>query len=440
MEMIVWGGEGEFSVLDTGGRYDPSTDTWMATSTGPGVPSARYGAAVWTGTEMIIWGGSDGPSLFNTGGRYGPSTDTWEATSTGAGVPSARRGNSAAWTGREMIVWGGVAGGASLFNTGGRYDPSTDTWAATSTGGAGAPSARIGHTAAWTGEEMIVWGGIDGSLRPSNTGGRYDPTSDTWSPTPTGATVPSARAGHTAVWTGTEMIVWGGTGLSWLNTGGRYDPSMDTWIATSKGADVPSARAGHTAVWTGTEMIVWGGNPILTHGGVYCAFAGCTVSPSVCDDGDACTLDSCDPGTNECVSEPVVCDSEGVCSIGTCDPTAGCVYISHDADGDAVCDDADECPESDLAPTVMIHGCDSHMSNDLLSDGCTIADHISACAAGARNHGSFVSCVARVTSDLRADGVLTGGQRSNIQTCAARSNPNPTSPGIGAASERHRSR
>ena len=32
----------------------------------------------------------------------------------------------------------------------------------------------------------------------------------------------------------------------------------DTWTATST-TNAPTARAGHTAVWTGSEMIVWGG-------------------------------------------------------------------------------------------------------------------------------------------------------------------------------------
>ena len=57
-----------------------------------------------------------------------------------------------------MIVWGGGDYG-STFNTGGKYNPSTDSWTATST--ANAPSARVQHTAVWTGSEMIVWGGYD---------------------------------------------------------------------------------------------------------------------------------------------------------------------------------------------------------------------------------------------------------------------------------------
>ena len=45
---------------------------------------------------------------------------------------------------------------------------------------------------------------------------------------------------------------------SYLNTGGRYNPSTDSWTATST-TNAPAARYDHTAVWTGSEMIVWGG-------------------------------------------------------------------------------------------------------------------------------------------------------------------------------------
>jgi hypothetical protein len=55
-----------------------------------------------------------------------------------------------------MIIWG--AGGGGLHDTGGRYNPSTDSWTATST--ANAPDERNQHTAVWTGSEMIVWADI----------------------------------------------------------------------------------------------------------------------------------------------------------------------------------------------------------------------------------------------------------------------------------------
>jgi len=78
-------------------------DAWTAMST-TGAPSARFAhTAVWTGSEMIIWGGSDGSNALNTGGRYNPATDTWGATS----ITVARGSHTAVWTGSEMIIWGG---------------------------------------------------------------------------------------------------------------------------------------------------------------------------------------------------------------------------------------------------------------------------------------------------------------------------------------------
>src|SRR5947207_11789353 len=72
-------------------------------------------------------------------------------------------------------------------------------------------------------------------------------TDDTWTSTSTtNATI--GRSVPTAVWTGSEMIVWGGGGPTVLNTGGRYAPSTDSWIATSI-TNAPSARDLHTAVW-----------------------------------------------------------------------------------------------------------------------------------------------------------------------------------------------
>jgi N-acetylneuraminic acid mutarotase len=268
--MVVWGGSDNSANLNTGGRYNPSTDSWTATAT-TNAPSARAEhAAVWTGSEMIVWSGFDGGyfPITNTGGRYNPGTNTWTATTT-SNAPSGRSLPTAVWTGNEMIVWGGYdANAVSLFNTGGRYNPSTDSWITTSTGNT--PTARRGHTAVWTGSEMIVWGGCVAANcdQVSFSGGRYNPVTNRWTATGN-ANAPSPRAYHTAVWTGSEMIVWGGTGAYYnLDTGGRYNPATDSWTTTST-ANAPSARYIHTAVWTGSEMIVWGGG--ANTGGRYCA-------------------------------------------------------------------------------------------------------------------------------------------------------------------------
>src|SRR6266576_900561 len=71
---------------------------------------------------------------------------------------------------------------------------------------------------------------------------------DTWTATSNTINTPSARGAHTAVWTGTEMIVWGGNGQngSYPNTGGRYNPVTNSWTATST-INAPEGRGGHTA-------------------------------------------------------------------------------------------------------------------------------------------------------------------------------------------------
>jgi N-acetylneuraminic acid mutarotase len=268
-EMLVWGGSDGHGDHNSGGGYDPATDTWTFMTT-TGAPSGRYyHSAVWTGSEMLVWGGWDGHDYLNSGGRYDPSTDTWTPITT-TNAPAARCAHTAVWTGSEMLVWGGK-GGLGVLLYGGRYDPSTDSWAAMFT-----PQypRRYRHTAVWTGSEMIVWGGSDGGYL--NTGSSYDPAADTWTDIHLSG-VPEARYDHTAVWTGSEMMIWGGTYYDYpddyyLNSGGRYNPDTDAWTDVTT-ADVPTHRTYHTAVWTGSEMIVWGGNDsddMLNSGGRYC--------------------------------------------------------------------------------------------------------------------------------------------------------------------------
>src|SRR4051794_2214675 len=70
------------------------------------------------------------------------------------------------------------------------------------------------------------------------------------------ATGISRRTGNSAIWTGTEMIVWGGGSQSvWLGDGGRYDLQTDSWRPTSN-SGAPSPRWFHGAVWSGTQMLV----------------------------------------------------------------------------------------------------------------------------------------------------------------------------------------
>ena len=82
--------------------------------------------------------------------------------------------------------------------------------------------------------------------------------SDIWL-TMSSADAPQARYYHTAVWAGSEMIVWGG--FSYFDTGGRYVVDGN-WTATGSN-NAPSGRDRHTGVWAGDSMIIWGGDTIM---------------------------------------------------------------------------------------------------------------------------------------------------------------------------------
>ena len=309
---------------------------------------------------MVVWGGYGG-TLLNTGGRYDPATDTWTATST-VEAPSARSSHTAIWTGAVMVVWGGTSSG--YVNTGGQYDPATDAWTATST--VEAPSARSSHTVIWTGSVMVIWGGTSGSAL--NTGGRYDPATDTWTATST-VEAPSGRYYHTAIWTGSVMVVWGGNSSGYVNTGGQYDPPADTWTATST-LEAPSIRQLHTAVRTGGLMVVWGGigfsSGHFNNGGRYAP-----LGYSVDNDGDGlreCDGDCDDANPNTFPGAPEICDHLDNDCDGQTDEGVTTTYY-RDADGDTYGNSSDSLPACTQPPGYVTDGSDCDDGNAAVHPG-----------------------------------------------------------------------
>lgn len=110
---------------------------------------------------------------------------------------------------------------------------------------------------------------------------------------------------------------------------------------------------------------------------------GCEVDPSGCDDGNACTSESCD-ANGVCVQEPANCDDSDFCTDDSCDPAAGCSYsptatppqvpevscndsLDNDCDGavDAADSDCWRCGDGILQPPEQ---CDDGNTNPF--DGC----------------------------------------------------------------------
>lgn len=258
--MLVWGGVGGAGVLGTGGSFSPTTLNWTALPTA-GAPVARQQqVGVWTGSRLLIWGGRDATGLLADGKLYDPAAQAWTSLPD-TGAPEARMNAVGVWTGSQFIVWGGqgelgdLGTGAVLPLTGGS---TPGAWAAMQT--TGAPTPRSGHTLVWTGSRVLVWGGKQGGV-PVNTGAAYDPVANTWTALPTDD-APAARFGHVAAWTGGEMLVFGGqTGPSTTSavaTGAAFNPATGQWRPLSSGGG-PLARTQAAGVWTGTDFLVFGG-------------------------------------------------------------------------------------------------------------------------------------------------------------------------------------
>jgi hypothetical protein len=165
----------------------------------------------------------------------------------------SRVGHTAVWTGSEMIVWGGN-NDTIYYSDGASYDPSTNKWTMLPDSGL---APRSNHTAVWTGSEMIVWGGINLDV-VADDHASYDPKTGTWTKLPVAPIGP--RYDHVAVYATTtnEMIVWGGAGTPALSNGAALNLKATPPWRTLEPSPL-NGRGPAGAVWNGTSMVVFGG-------------------------------------------------------------------------------------------------------------------------------------------------------------------------------------
>jgi len=114
---------------------------------------------------------------------------------------------------------------------------------------------RFFASGVWTGQEVIVWGGADPpGDRLLSDGAAYDPAKEGWRVIADGPL--TERDGHLAAWTGGEMLIWGGHRRNYIEPpdGAAYDPATDRWREIADGPLEWVGNAG--SVWTGTEWII----------------------------------------------------------------------------------------------------------------------------------------------------------------------------------------
>lgn len=124
----------------------------------------------------------------------------------------------------------------------------------------GSTDARYGHTSVWTGSKLLVWGGANTGipLSESNNGLIYDPSTNVWSSM--AASTLSARSHAKSVWStyNNQMYIWGGLGSVPNSDLASYDPTGNAWTSRSS-VGAPTIRKYHSMINTGTKLIVWGG-------------------------------------------------------------------------------------------------------------------------------------------------------------------------------------
>jgi hypothetical protein len=215
-DLIVWSVQYQSNVTTVRihGRYDLGGRSWTLLGIVHQVDGFRpnrtptLAVATWTGEEVVFWGVGDGVIR---GIRWNPTSEIWSLTNSSGAPPAAYQGNVVA-AGNDILAWIRRADGTSI---GGVYRPAGDSWRSMNLDGLRGQERRDASYT-WSGSEVLVWGGeyrtfpsgAGRSLRrdSASDGMAYDPARDSWRILPDGP----GRHKHAAVWTGRQLIVFGG--------------------------------------------------------------------------------------------------------------------------------------------------------------------------------------------------------------------------------------
>ncbi len=327
---IVWGGYHSGSntvasgVKNLGYMHNPSTDSWTNTSI-TGAPAARekhFGARA-AGNKMLIFGGLSytltGASIpYGDGAIYDPLNNTWSTLFSTTGTPTpyafvtgqkcldtianklytfnwyinvpyayvynintntwapfttsncppvtVQLGYSSVWMGtpvNKWMIWGGNP--ASGVTDGRIFNPASAAWESISPPPIGFQPATSPKLV-WTGTDVIVYGGtLAGTDNNSNQAYRYNPNTNVWT-TLSSLNKPSPRFQFSYVYGNNKFFIWGGFekqfDLSYIkvNSGAYYDIVLNTWNEIPLTFSTPDRRAGSSIDWTGQNLYIWGGS------------------------------------------------------------------------------------------------------------------------------------------------------------------------------------
>lgn len=244
-------------------RHDRGVlDTTPKVRPGPGGTAGEAGESPSTSlvAPSVPGGGSSTDGSGPNGSGPAGAAPSGGSTTTGSGADNSTTTGPG---GRGS----GPAGGTPTSPAGGGARSTSTTGVTDRAGWEQIPRAPIAgresHTAVWTGREMVVWGGSgDPAADPLTDGAAFDPAAGTWRKIAPAPLTP--RSGAQAVWTGSEMLVFGGSSVEVdpQMDGAAWNPATNAWRRIA--APPISVRDGMVIAWTGDRLVVWGGATVPT--------------------------------------------------------------------------------------------------------------------------------------------------------------------------------
>ena len=239
--------------------YDSATGVATA-ATPSGFGWRGSTTVVWTGEQVLVVGGGSGVDDSPAWLAYDPVADAWDEFTVDSPPDGRWVGHGGVWTGTELVFF--ADDGLAL-------DPQTGSWRVL----AASPLAeRLAATVVWTGEEIIVWGGCDASIPQCDDfarglltdGAIYEPSSDRWREMAASPLPPGNRP--SAAWTGTEVIYYAGlvepgtAAAADVPIAASYDPALDRWTVLPEPPFVARQLLG--LAWSASSdlLFAWGGS------------------------------------------------------------------------------------------------------------------------------------------------------------------------------------
>jgi hypothetical protein len=265
----VWSGKVLYAWFGSGAvSYTSSTDTW-STMPAPNLSARTDAIVVWTASTLVVWGGPD-----SNGARFDPSSGAWQPMAAAPITSRTRTWSSFVASDRELYVWGAANADGSVAADGAAYDPVADRWRLLP---AAPISGRAFASAVWSGSELILWGGTTtpaGNSGALGDGAAYNPKTDTWRVLPRS---PLSAGVTSGTWSGREVL-YGPTrsgnanGMFASTTAAAYDPATDSWRRLDLGIGHPGFLSG----WDGEHLLLFakgGGIAVDVHTGAFAEVA-----------------------------------------------------------------------------------------------------------------------------------------------------------------------